>query len=104
VLTGELLLNEPYSVALRLLRPRTAAASLMRFPAPFWWLANPRGLRRFLEQAGFEIIERGKPYLVHRGPAGEKPKVFRGDPRVGFADRFAQQRGVPHVWFRARPL
>ena len=105
VLKGELLLNEPFSIPLTLLRRRKPTAALIRIPAPFWSVVNAAGHVNRLRQAGFEVIQIGRPYLVRYGPTGRRPKsIGRAGSGVGFVDWLAQRRGMPHIWFRARPV
>lgn len=100
---GRLLVNEPIWVRGTLLhrRPASLAANLA---APFWNVPNLAGLRRYVEAAGFEVVEHGGPYLVPNGPGYRKPRLAR--PRaagIGIVEQLLLRRGMPHAWVLARP-
>jgi tRNA (mo5U34)-methyltransferase len=104
VLDGPLLMNEGVLYGFDMLRRRPVAELFMR-NLPFWWALNPAGLVRVVEAAGFEVLDRGRPYLVPNGPKDRLPS-FRQVLRMGVADvprRLVLYRGAPHMWILARP-
>lgn len=104
VVTGELFVNEPVSLPLTALRPRTPSAQLMEFDAPFWWLANVAGLQREIKAAGWDVVDRARrPYLVRYGPTGAPPPLLPVTRLSDLTLRLTLRKGMPHVWFRCRP-
>jgi tRNA (mo5U34)-methyltransferase len=94
---GRLLVNEPVSLWLSLVHPRAPVHQLSLLPGrPFWWIPNARGVARYLEKAGFELIDRGSPYFVPRGPGYARPRPSTLPARL--LDRL----GMPHAWALAR--
>lgn len=94
---GRMLLNEPVSISLTLAHPRKPMYTLSLLPGrPFWWSPNIAGLRRFMEKAGFAILDSGGPYWVKRGSGYTRP---RPPIRLGTLwDIAMQSRGMPHGW------
>lgn len=69
----------------------------------WWWTPNWQALRRMIESAGFEILERSGLVFVPIGPAARRPRLLRSqwlDPLAHLAVR----RGSPQVGVRVRPL
>ena len=103
VLEGELLLNEPISLPLTALHPRSPSADLLAVRgAPYWWIPNLAGLRRYVTAAGLDIVDAGRPYFVANG-AG---RVIEPLPQRAASGRLRMQmlkRGSPHAWVLARP-
>lgn len=98
---GRLLVNEAVSLWLSLLAPRTPLHQLSLLPGkPFWWLPNARGVERYLEKAGFELIESGGPYFVRRGPGYARPPLPR--TRTNLPARLADHLGMAHAWALGR--
>jgi tRNA (mo5U34)-methyltransferase len=68
-----------------------------------WWSPNTAAHIRMLESAGFDIIQKGKPYADPYGEAHPPPK----GPRAGAISAFRKARlgndGVPHVAVLAKP-
>jgi tRNA (mo5U34)-methyltransferase len=102
VVRGELLINEAILPGLDSLR-RRPLAELGMDGVPFYWVANPAGLRRLATATGFEVIDSGGPYILPRGawtrptlrsclssPLGEIPKYL------------LLRRGMPHAWLLVR--
>ena len=85
VLTGELVLNEPISASLSVLRRDSPAAALLSIDGPFWWLPNVAALRRYLEMAGFEVVAQGRPYMLGYGASAPvvPHRAWRGAGTVG---------------------
>jgi tRNA (mo5U34)-methyltransferase len=97
--TGELLVNDPIALKMTLLHPRTPLHTLSLLPGkPFWWLPNARGLRRYVEKAGFGDVDGGGPYLVPRGPGYARDPLPRTLTNVAW--RAVHERGMPHAWAR----
>lgn len=97
-----LLLNEAVAPALSALS-RRPQAELAPAHGPYWWLANPAGLRKMVEAAGFTVRAEGRPYLVPWG-AGHRPslrKVLRGGPARELPRRALVRRGQLHHWLLA---
>jgi tRNA (mo5U34)-methyltransferase len=90
---GRMLINDAVSLDLTLLHPRRPVYSVTLFPGrPFWWSPNVAGLRRFMEKAGFAIVDSGGPYWVRRGAGYARPREER------LWDRLVLRRGMPHGW------
>lgn len=95
---GVLVLNETVSFSLSVLRPRSPAAALMTLNAPFWWQPNRHALARYVTAAGLEVRSLGRPYLVARGPAMDRPPLRLRTPELGSLSRQLLLRvGLPHV-------
>jgi SAM-dependent methyltransferase len=94
---GQLLVNEAVSLELSLLHPWAPAHTLSLLPGkPFWWLPNARGVRRYLEKAGFRILQNGGPYLLANGSGFARPAPAR--TRSNYIARAVHHRGMPHAW------
>jgi tRNA (mo5U34)-methyltransferase len=102
VLRGRLLLAEPISLSLSLLR-RGPAAALSARPEPFWWIPNAGALRRYAEAAGFRVLATSRPYLVPNGAAARHPPLRSGRLAANVARLALQRLGAPHVWLLAEP-
>jgi tRNA (mo5U34)-methyltransferase len=106
VLNGTLLVNEAITPSLDIVRRRPIAEMLMFPGLPFWWLANPAGIRKLIDAGGFEVVQSGRPYMVRNGRGASNvtlSEALRGP--IGDAPRrLIERRGDPHVWFVARPL
>jgi hypothetical protein len=102
VLDGELLVNEPISMSLTALHPRSPSAELLAVRgAPYWWIPNLAGLRRYVTAAGLDIVDAGRPYFVANG-AG---RVIQSLPQQAASSWVRMQllrRGSPHAWVLAR--
>jgi tRNA (mo5U34)-methyltransferase len=73
---GRLLVNDAISLELTLRHPRAPVHQLTLLPGrPFWWSPNLAGLRRFVEKAGFGIVDSGRPYLLPKGAGYSRPRV-----------------------------
>jgi tRNA (mo5U34)-methyltransferase len=90
---GRMLVNDPISLEMTLLHPRRPAYTLALLPGrPFWWMPNVAGLRRYMEKAGFRIVDSGGPYWLKRGPGYARPREATAWQRLVF------RRGMPHGW------
>jgi len=101
---GVFVINEGISISLSLLRRTTPSASLMTLDAPFWWVPNRAALIRWVEAAGFECEQVGRPYLVSRGPTMDRPKLSRRNYLGNPARQLLLRAGMPHVAILARPV
>jgi hypothetical protein len=72
---------------------------------PFWWVANPAGLQRMVEAAGFRVLRRSRPYVVPWGPGAHPPPLrwLLRRPLAELPRRAVYRRGAPHVWLLAEP-
>jgi tRNA (mo5U34)-methyltransferase len=96
---GRLLINDGVSLELSLMHPFRPVHTLSLLPGkPFWWLPNARGLRRYLEKAGFRIVSAGGPYLLPNGPGFARPAPARTRSPSGWLASALHQRGMPHAW------
>lgn len=105
VISGQFLINEPIVAGLDSLRSRPLAEPTMQ--GPFWWIANPAGLRQMAEAAGFRVLESSRPYMIPRGPGAPPPGLTRAlrrslrPPLRDFARRLIHERGMLHVYVLA---
>src|SRR3954447_17205295 len=101
---GRLIVNDVVAPGAISLHRRPMAELLMR-DGPFWWVANPAGLQRMVEAAGFRVLERGRPYIVPWGPSGQRLSLRRvlSRPFSDIPRRLVHRRGAPHVWLLAQP-
>jgi tRNA (mo5U34)-methyltransferase len=100
VVRGQLLLVEPISVSLTLLR-RGPAAALSTRPEPFWWIPNAAALRRYLHAAGFRIVAEGRPFFVPNGAGRELPPLHARSAIANVPRQALMRLGSPHVWLLA---
>ncbi len=100
---GSLIVNDVVPVGVVSLLRRPVAEALMQ-NGPFWWLANPAGLQRMAEAAGFTVLRRSRPYVVPWGASGQTLTLRRvvRRPLADVPRRLAHRRGAPHVWLLAR--
>jgi tRNA (mo5U34)-methyltransferase len=110
VATGEVVINDCIEYVLSRLLPRTPMARLDAEDRVWWWQPNAAALASMIEQAGFEILERGKPYFVPFGPRYEVPQQGPRDilrrlrsPK-GWEELVLFSRGIAHTAFRCRVL
>jgi tRNA (mo5U34)-methyltransferase len=68
----------------------------------WWWTPNWQGLRRMIESAGFEIVDRG-PLTFVPGGAGRQRPGWREAARLGLLGLLAATKGSPQIGVRARP-
>jgi len=107
---GEIVFNECIEWVLSKLFRRSPMARLDAADRVWWWQPNLAALHSMIEQAGFDILQRGEPYFVPFGPRYEVPRqgprdILRrlGSPR-GWEELVLYRRGIAHVAVRARPL
>jgi tRNA (mo5U34)-methyltransferase len=94
---GRLLVNDEVSLGVTMRHPRRPVHSLTLLPGkPFWWVPNLCGLRRYLEKAGFRIVDSGGPYFLPKGPGYRRPPVPR--TMAGLVSRIIHDRGMVHGW------
>jgi tRNA (mo5U34)-methyltransferase len=68
----------------------------------WWWTPNWQGLRRMIESAGFEVVERG-PLTFVPGGEGRRRPGWREAARLGLLGLLAATKGSPQIGVRARP-
>ena len=102
VIRGELLVNEAIPPGLDSLR-RRPLAELGMDGVPFYWIANPAGLRRLANATGFEVVRAGGPYILPRG-SWERPSLrdCLRPPLGEIPRRLLLRRGMPHAWLLVR--
>jgi tRNA (mo5U34)-methyltransferase len=69
----------------------------------WWWTPNWQALRRMIESAGFDVVERSGLVFVPIGPAAKRPRLRRSqllDPLAWMS----VWRGSPQIGVRARPV
>jgi tRNA (mo5U34)-methyltransferase len=107
---AEIVFNDCVEYVLSKLLRRTPMARLDAEDRVWWWQPNLAALESMIEQAGFEILERGRPYFVPFGRRYEVPRQgwrelldrLRG-PK-GWEELVLYRRGIAHAAMRARPL
>jgi tRNA (mo5U34)-methyltransferase len=109
VCDGEAVIADTVEAIPTLLRPRTPTARLAGLGEPWWWQPNAAALRRMIESAGFEILERSRLYYLPVGtghPPAPLLRSLRGAVRSaeGREKLIIRLKGIPHVAFRARPV
>jgi len=107
---GEVVFNECIEYVLSKLLRRTPMARLDAEDRVWWWQPNLAALHSMIEQAGFEILERGAPYFVPFGSRYQVPRQGVRDtlrrlrsPR-GWEELVLYRRGIAHAAVRCRPL
>jgi tRNA (mo5U34)-methyltransferase len=110
VASGEVVINDCIEYVLTKLRPRTPMARLDAEDRVWWWQPNLAALHSMIEQAGFEILERGEPYFVPFGTRYEYPRqglrelLRRLRSPKGWEELVMYRRGIAHAAVRCRPL
>jgi tRNA (mo5U34)-methyltransferase len=107
---AEIVFNDCVEYVLSRFLPRTPMARLDAEDRVWWWQPNLAALESMIEQAGFQILECGRPYFVPFGPRYEVPRQgwrevldrLRG-PK-GWEELVLYRRGIAHAAMRARPL
>lgn len=107
---GEVVLNECIEYVLSKLMPQTPMTRLDTEDRVWWWQPNLAALRSMIEQAGFEILESGRPYFVPFGTRFQAPSQSPGatlhrlrSPK-GWEEIVMLRKGIAHVAIRCRPL
>jgi len=105
VCAGELMSSEQIDLRLTILHPKLPYARLDGTSQLCqWWTPNTAGHVRMLEAAGFDVVQRGKPYADPFGPGHPVPGR---DVRSKLVSAVRRSRlgndGVPHVAVVARP-
>jgi tRNA (mo5U34)-methyltransferase len=110
VAKGEVVFNDCIEYVLSKLLPRTPMARLDSEDRVWWWQPNLAALQSMIEQAGFEVLDRGAPYFVPFGtryeapPQGPRDTLRRLRNPKGWEDLVMLRRGIAHVALRCRPL
>lgn len=105
VTAGQFLSIDTIDPWLSLTRPRTPAGRLYGEKTSRWWTPNAVAHRRWVEAAGFTIVDSGAPVWVGYGAATPKrPQLSQlrrpADLRFWLGNRYI---GVPHQWILATP-
>jgi tRNA (mo5U34)-methyltransferase len=110
VARGEVVVNDCIEYVLSKLMRRTPMTRLDSEDRVWWWQPNLAALHSMIEQAGFEILERGEPYFVPFGPRYEVPRQNARDvlrrlrsPK-GWEELVLYRRGIAHAAVGCRPL
>ena len=100
-----LVLEDAVDVPLSLVRPRVPSATFDGRGRPWWWKANPAGLARFAESAGFDVVEGPVRFTMPYGAGGPSPKVRPLGllSRAGREQAWHAVRGDPHAAVLCRP-
>jgi tRNA (mo5U34)-methyltransferase len=110
VTRDQIVFNDCFEYVLTKLLPRTPFARLDADDRVWWWQPNLAALHSMIEQAGFEILERGSPYFVPFGsayvppPQGPRDTLRRLRSPRGWEELVLYRRGIAHAAVRARPL
>jgi len=105
VCRGTLIVVDGVDPLLTLLFRRRPVATLEGYGRPWWWNANPAGLARMVDGAGFDIVSGPRRIYVPPGPGWP---ARRFNPR-GVFDRKGRYgllvawKGDPHAVIVARP-
>jgi tRNA (mo5U34)-methyltransferase len=104
VLTGPLLLNDSITPSRRF-RPSAASARLQSLDGPFWWMPNEAGLQRYVEAAGFRMLDGPVKHTLSIDPR-QTPGDYgnRGSLTRREWLRNKVRRGVAHAWILAEPI
>ena len=106
VCDGQLLVVDAVDPLLSLIFRKRPVAALDARGRPWWWYANPAGIERMLEAAGFSVqADRRIIYM----PAGRGQPVGPVTPRTllrrgGWRNGLNAKRGDPHVVIEATPM
>jgi hypothetical protein len=103
VLGGDLLINEAIIPGIDSLRRRPLAELGME-GVPFYWIANPAGLRRLATATGLEVVRTGAPYMLPRSRSWERPGLrdCLRPPLRDVPKRLILRAGMPHAWLLVR--
>jgi tRNA (mo5U34)-methyltransferase len=105
VCEGSLVVVDGIDLPLSLMFRRRAVALLDGLGRPWWWQANQVALGKWVEAAGFELVEGPRRLFI---PPGEGWQVGRFSPgllrsRAGRYHLTAAWKGDPHAALVARP-
>lgn len=102
VCRGEGLIFEAFDFTGTMLSPRVPRASLDGTRV-WWWMPNLTALRRMIESAGWEVIDRSPIVFV---PAGRGFRTLRARDvlRSGPNAVLGALKGFPHLAWRVRPV
>jgi tRNA (mo5U34)-methyltransferase len=102
VCTGEAVILEGIDLAGTLISPRRPRA-LLDATTAWYWTPNLQGLRRMIESAGFELIERSPLVFIPTG-AGFRTLTVREILSGGLNLVVGMRKGFPHIGWHVRPL
>ena len=81
---GTLIVVDGIDLPLSLIFRRRPVAMLEGIARPWWWYPNAAALARWIEAAGFDIVEGPRRLYVPRGPAWQirrlAPRKLRASP------------------------
>ena len=110
VAAGEVVINDCIEYVLSRIFRRSPMVRLDAEDRVWWWQPNLAALHSMIEQAGFQILERGDPYFVPFGPRYEVPRQGPRDilrrlrsPK-GWEELVLFRRGIAHAATRCRAL
>jgi len=103
VVTGQLLVNDSITPS-GLFGSRAPAARLQDLPGPFWWMPNAPALARYVEAAGFRIVQGPERYTLHIDQR-QTPGIYRNRGSLTRREwlRNKLRKGVAHAWILAEP-
>jgi SAM-dependent methyltransferase len=102
---GRMLLVDAVDSELSVLHPRRPVAYLDGLGRPWWWRPNVAALRRYVEAAGFEVIDGPTKVYMPPGAGHEAIRkvrlstVLSTEGRRGLTTRW--RGGDPHAWVMA---
>ena len=105
VTRGSFLLCDVFSASLTVLYPKLPASLLSEVDANArWWTPNLAAYRRLLSAAGFQVVQRGRPFFQPFG-AGRPPTPLRAGMRLREMSWVLVQRrlGAPACSWLAQP-
>jgi len=103
VVTGQLLVNDSITPTRRF-GSKAASARLQSLDGPFWWMPNAPALQRYVEAAGFRVVQ--GPVLYTLGIDERRtPGAYRNRGSLTRREwlRNKVRRGVAHAWILAEP-
>jgi tRNA (mo5U34)-methyltransferase len=105
VCSGRLILVDSIDLLTSSLLPRRPVAVLDGRGRPWWWNPNEAGLERFVESAGFDVVDGPRRIYI---PSGVGRPLPNWNPKYlltpeGRAALVAKRRGDPHAVIVATP-
>ena len=110
VAKGPVVINDCIEYVLSKLLPRTPMTRLDAEDRVWWWQPNLAALESMIEQAGFQILDRGEPYFVPFGSRYPRPHlgpraiVERLSSPRGWEELVMYRRGIAHAAVRCQVL
>jgi tRNA (mo5U34)-methyltransferase len=107
VTRGEAIVADTIELIPSLRWPRRPVARLEGHDRPLWWQPNAAALRRMVQAAGFEIVDRTGIYFIPLGKGHPRAPLHRqwrdALTPAGRERLIARWPGIPHTAVRARP-